>query len=222
MIYGHDEHAGKLALRSDDEPARFLKEQDKRLGWLLDQIGDLTIRLTPEPFRALAMSIIGQQLSVKAAAAIQKRVLALVPAFTPESLLALGESQLREAGLSRAKVVSIHDLAAKTERGEIHLGRLHEMEDEEIIAMLTRVKGIGRWTAEMFLLFSLGRMDVLSAGDLGLQRAVQWLYQLEERPDKKMMEQQGQKWSPYRSVASFYLWESLNRGWDKEVLSSCP
>jgi DNA-3-methyladenine glycosylase II len=220
MIYGHFGQTSELVLRLDDEPVRVVRGRDERMAWLTDRIGDLTIRLTPDPFQALAMSIIGQQLSVKAASAIQQRVIKLVPAFTPESLLDLDASQLREAGLSRAKVVSIHDLSAKTVSGEIELDKLHLMDDEAIISMVTRVKGIGRWTAEMFLLFSLGRLDVLSAGDLGLQKAFKWLYALDERPDKAWLEKYGERWSPYRSVASFYLWESLNRGLDKEVKGS--
>ncbi len=211
MIYGHTGDA-RLVFRPDDAPASALRQADERLGWLIEQLGELSVRLTPDPFQALAMSIIGQQLSVKAAAAIQKRVLQLAPAFTPEALLALDAETLRGAGLSRAKAASIHDLSAKTLGRELDLERLSGMEDEEIVAMVTSVKGIGRWTADMFLLFSLGRPDVLAAGDLGLQRAAKWLYGMEDRPDKKYLEQHAHKWPPYRSAASFYLWEAINRG----------
>jgi len=222
MIYGHFGKTGELALRLDDAPVRAVMEKDEHLARLIGRIGDLTIRLTPDPFCALAMAIIGQQLSLKAAAAIQRRVLALAPSFAPEELLKVEEERLREAGLSRAKVASIRDLCVKVLSGEVALDGLREMDDEAVIAMVTRVKGIGRWTAEMFLLFSLGRPDVFSAADLGLQRAVQRLYRLSERPDKAQMELYGKRWAPYRSVASFYLWESLKRNWDHEVDDACP
>ncbi|WP_276351380.1 DNA-3-methyladenine glycosylase family protein [Cohnella caldifontis] len=193
-----------------------MKQADERMGWLIDRVGELTIRLTADPFESLAMSIVGQQLSVKAAAVIRGRVRALVPAIAPEALLALDEETLRGAGLSRAKVASIRDLSAKALSRELDLERLDGMENEEIIRMVSAVRGIGRWTAEMFLLFSLGRPDVLSVGDFGLQRAAKWLYAMEERPDKKYLEQHAHKWTPYRSAASFYLWESINRDIIKE------
>ncbi|MBW5448149.1 DNA-3-methyladenine glycosylase 2 family protein [Cohnella sp. CFH 77786] len=202
----------ELVFRMDSPEIAALSARDDRLAWLIGRVGELTIKLNPDPFESLALSIVGQQLSVKAAAVIKGRVRQLAPEFTPEALLALDADTLRGAGLSRAKVVSIRDLSARTLCRELDLDRLESMENEEIIQMVSAVKGIGRWTAEMFLMFCLGRPDVLSVGDFGLQRSCKWLYGMEERPDKKYLEQHGHKWSPYRSAASFYLWEAINRG----------
>lgn len=202
----------ELVFRLDGPEVAALRLADERMGWLIDRVGELKIRLTADPFESLAMSIVGQQLSVKAAAVIRKRVRELVPELTPEAVLTLDEETLRSAGLSRAKAASLHDLSRKTISRELDLEALDGMDDEQIVRMVTCVKGIGRWTAEMFLMFSLGRPDVLSVGDFGLQRATKWLYRMEDRPDKKYLEQHAPKWSPYRSAASFYLWESINRG----------
>jgi DNA-3-methyladenine glycosylase II len=202
----------ELVFRLDGPEVAALRQADERMGWLIDRVGELKIRLTADPFESLAMSIVGQQLSVKAAAVIRKRVRDLVPELTPEAVLALDEEALRGAGLSRAKAASLHDLSRKAIGRELDLEALDEMDDEQIVRMVTCVKGIGRWTAEMFLLFSLGRPDVLSVGDFGLQRATKWLYGMADRPDKKYLEQHAPKWSPYRSAASCYLWESINRG----------
>lgn len=201
----------ELVFQRDGEALTWLCARDARMAWLIDQIGTLTVRLEPDPFRSLVGSIVGQQLSVKAAATIRKRVWQLLPAMEPEALLALDADTLRGAGVSRAKAASLHDLAAKAVSGELQLDKLAEMDNEEIVANLTVVKGIGRWTAEMFLMFSLGRPDVLSVGDLGLQRSARWLYGMEARADKRYLEQHAHNWSPYRSASSFYLWEAINR-----------
>jgi DNA-3-methyladenine glycosylase II len=206
----------ELVFRKDGPEAIALRQADERLGWLIERVGELTIPLNPHPFQSLALSVVGQQLSVKAAAVIRDRVRQLAPDFTPEALLALDGDTLRAAGLSWAKVASIHDLSARTLNQELDLERLDEMDNEDIIKMVSAVRGIGRWTAEMFLMFSLGRPDVLSVGDFGLQRSARWLYAMEERPDKKYLEQHGHKWAPYRSAASFYLWEAINRDIIKE------
>jgi DNA-3-methyladenine glycosylase II len=201
-----------LTFRLDGAELQTLRKADERLAWLIDRVGELTIALNADPFQSLALSIVGQQLSVKAAATIKERVKALAPEFTPEALLAIDADTLRAAGLSYAKGASIHDLSAKALGGELDLARLDEMDNEDIIRMVSAVKGIGRWTAEMFLMFSLGRPDVLSVGDFGLQRSAKWLFAMEDRPDKKYLEQHAHKWAPYRSAASFYLWEAINRG----------
>jgi DNA-3-methyladenine glycosylase II len=202
----------QLTFSLDGIEMQTLRQADDRLAWLIDRVGELTIVLNPDPFQSLALSIVGQQLSVKAASTIRERVRALAPEFTPEALLAIDADTLRAAGLSRAKSASIHDLSSKALSRELDLDRLEEMDNEEIIRMASAVKGIGRWTAEMFLMFSLGRPDVLSVGDFGLQRSTKWLYGMEDRPDKKYLEQHGHKWEPYRSAASFYLWEAINQG----------
>jgi DNA-3-methyladenine glycosylase II len=158
---------------------------------------------------ALVASIVSQQLSGKAAATIFERVVALVPdraLLTPASLAALGDAQLRGAGLSRQKVRYLRDLCARIDEGSLVLHRLDALPDEGVIEQLTSVKGIGRWTAEMFLMFRLHRPDVLPVGDLGIVAAVQKLYGLRKRPDAKRLRRIGDTWRPHRSVACWYLW----------------
>lgn len=131
---------------------------------------------------------------------------------TPQALLDAAEEDLRAAGLSGAKVTYVKDFSLRVLSGELDMSALVQQEDGDVVAALTRVKGIGKWTAEMFLLFSLGRSDVWAVRDLGLRNAVKWLYGLDELPGDGEMEQFGEKWRPYRSVASLYLWEAINRG----------
>jgi len=189
-----------------------LNSADPQLAGLIDLIGEFTMPLRTDYFASLVRSIIGQQLSVKAAATIWKRTLQACGEMRPETILALDEEKLRAAGFSMSKITYVRDLAGRVLSGELDLERLSEMPDDEIIGALTKVKGIGVWTAQMFLIFSLGRPDVLSTADLGLRRALGWLYQLDETPGAKDFEQYGEKWQPYRTTASLYLWEAINRG----------
>jgi DNA-3-methyladenine glycosylase II len=154
-----------------------------------------------QPFQALVTAIISQQLSFKAAATIKNRVLDIVPSFTPEGFLAVTPEALRGAGLSGAKVRYILELAARASDGRIDFDVLLKQSDAEAMATLVALPGIGKWTAEMFLMFSLNRPDILSLGDVALQRAARLLY-----GEGVSLEQIGQAWSPYRSVASWYLW----------------
>jgi DNA-3-methyladenine glycosylase II len=167
-----------------------------------------------EYFITLIESITSQQLAVKAADTIFGRFLDLFPDRlpTPERILKLSDEKLRGVGLSRAKTNYIKDLAQKIYDGELELAKLTEMSDEEVIAELTKVKGIGRWTAEMFLIFALGREDIFSAGDLGLINAIKKLYGIEKptvASAKADLEKLTEKWKPYRSFASRLLWKSL-------------
>lgn len=189
-----------------------LTATDPLLGELIDLIGELTLPLRDDYFASLVRSIIGQQLSVKVATTIWNRIVQACGEMKPEMILAFDEDKLRAAGVSRPKIIYVKDLAGKVSSGEVNLARLPEMTDDEVIRTLTIIKGIGVWTAQMFLIFSLGRPDVLSIADLGLRRAVQWLYHLDEMPGAKDLEQYGEKWRPYRSAASLYLWEAINRG----------
>ncbi|CAM2923470.1 DNA-3-methyladenine glycosylase 2 family protein [Paenibacillus sediminis] len=202
-----------LSLTLNDPRVVTLCKQDSRLGELIHCIGDLTTQLRTNYFDSLISSIIGQQLSVKAAATIRRRVIEAVPEFTPDTIYNTEDKVFRSAGVSLSKISYMKDLCLKVMQGEIHLEQLHLLEDEEVIKALTTVKGIGKWTAEMFLIFSLGRMNVLSFGDAGLQRAAQWLYELEERKDRKYLEQCAHKWEPYCTAASLYLWEAINQGY---------
>lgn len=204
---------GQFTLTKECDAIASLKSTDPLVGELIDLIGELTLPLKSDYFASLARSIIGQQLSVKAATTIWNRTVQACGEMKPEIILALDEDKLRTAGVSRQKVTYVKDLAGKVSSGEVNLARLPEIADDEVIRTLTIIKGIGVWTAQMFLIFSLGRPDILSTADLGLRRAVQWLYHLDEMPGAKDLEQYGEKWRPYRSVASLYLWEAINRGY---------
>lgn len=163
-------------------------------------------------FQMLVRAIVFQQLSTKAATTIHGRLTALMPASrpTPSTLAALTEPQLRAAGISRQKAGYLRDLCAQVSCGAVALDALDAMSDEEVIASLTRVKGIGRWTAEMFLIFRLLRPDVLPVGDLGIVTAVKKAYALRKTPTPERLRRIGEVWRPYRSVACWYLWRSLD------------
>jgi DNA-3-methyladenine glycosylase II len=164
-----------------------------------------------DPFSALVRTIVGQQLSTKAAATIHGRLIALMPAgiATPQAIAALGDAQLRQVGLSRQKSAYLRDLAAKSASGELHLDSLSEMTDEQVIEAITKVKGLGRWSAEMFLMFRLRRPDVLPVDDLGIVNAIYRLYKLRKKPSADRIRKMGETWRPYRTVACYYLWRSL-------------
>ena len=158
-------------------------------------------------FETLVLLVVEQQLSLASAAAIMGRVREAVAPFTPETLLGLGEDRLRSLGLSRAKAGYCRALARAFVDGDLKPARLARLDDEAAIAELIRVKGIGRWTAEIYLLSALGRLDVLPAGDLALQAAAQHLYGLDERPAPGALREIGENWRPYRSVAARILWQ---------------
>jgi DNA-3-methyladenine glycosylase II len=163
-----------------------------------------------EPFPALVRTITSQQISTKAAATIHGRLVALMPrGVTPRAMLALTDEQLRAAGLSRQKTAYLRDLAAKVESGELPGHTLHELADDEVIEAIVKVKGLGRWSAEMFLMFRLHRPDVLPVDDLGIVNAMQRLYGLRKRPKADRMRKIAEPWRPYRTVACWYLWRSL-------------
>ena len=197
-----------------------LAKADPKMGALIERIGelDLETRLArraeerpADAYGALLRAIVGQQLSTKAARTIYLRVLDLFGGTTPSpaQLLEASEEDLRGAGLSGRKVEYIRDLARHVLAGELELDRLEELDDEAAIEENVAVRGLGRWTAEMFLMFHLGRPDVLSGGDLGIRKAVRVEYGLEEMPPPQRVLEIGEAWRPHRSLASLYLWESL-------------
>jgi DNA-3-methyladenine glycosylase II len=199
---------------------RKLAAADPTMGALIERVGkiDIETRLRrrseerpADAYGALLRAIVGQQLSTKAAGTIYGRVVDLFGGRTPspEELLEAEEADLRAAGLSGRKVEYIRDLAAHVLAGELELDRLDELSDEDAIAEIVAVRGLGVWTAEMFLLFHLERPDVLSGGDLGIRKAVQIEYGLEEMPAPARVLEIGEPWRPHRSLASLYLWESL-------------
>jgi DNA-3-methyladenine glycosylase II len=163
------------------------------------------------PFGALVRAVAYQQLAGRAAAAIHGRVRALVPGpLTPEALLALPEEALRGAGLSRAKTASVLDLAARAAEGQLALARLNRLPDDEIVARLSEVRGIGRWTAEMFLLFELRRLDVWPTGDLGVREGWRLAHGLEAQPSPAELALHGEALRPVRSVAAWYCWQAVH------------
>jgi DNA-3-methyladenine glycosylase II len=197
-----------------------LAASDPTMAALIERIGkiDLATRLARrkeerpnDAYGALLRAIVGQQLSTKAARTIYGRILDLFDGGTPspEQLLEAGESDLRAAGLSGRKVEYVRDLASHVIEGELELDRLDRLDDAEVIEEIVAVRGLGLWTAEMFLMFHLERPDVLSGGDLGIRKAVQIEYELEEMPTPTKVLEIGEPWRPHRSLASLYLWESL-------------
>ena len=194
-----------------------LARTDPVMATLVERLGELSLetrrrrRPPVDAYGMLLRSVIGQQLSVKAAATIYGRVLDIFGGTTPPpgDLLEIAPERLREAGLSGRKVEYVRDLASHVVSGELELDRLGELEDEEVIAEITAVRGFGVWSAQMFLMFFLERPDVLPTGDLGIRRAVQVEYGLGELPDPAQLTEIAEPWRPRRTLACVYLWESL-------------
>ena len=186
--------------------------KDRKLVKVIDDVGQYKITLVKNPYESLVEAIITQQLSGKAADSISKRFREIYGRFPkPADVVKTPHSKLRAAGLSGMKASYIKDLSRKIEKKELRIGALKNMTDDDVIEQLTRVRGIGRWTAEMFLIFSLGRLDVLPVGDLGLRKGVQRLYSLSELPEKDEIENIAEGWRPYRTVATWYIWKSLSQ-----------
>lgn len=175
-------------------------------------IGDIKLSQSTNPFVDLVESITSQQLSVKAGATIFERLKKLFSKgrITPDGVLSLTDQQIRDVGISWSKVKYIKAIAHAVKSGSVAFESFPNLSDEEVIASLTTIHGVGRWTAEMFLMFSLGRADVFSYGDLGLRRGLQKLYGLKKEPTRKQMEKIVKKWAPYRTYAARILWNSLD------------
>ena len=196
-----------------------LQKSDPVMKRLLKQVGPFTARAHPDRFETLVNSIVSQQISTSAAktirsrlkSAVEQRSLQIEPAtrFSPASLLTFDIDELRELGVSRQKAVYLLDLADKVNSKTVNLQGMGRRSDDEIIAELTQVKGIGRWTAQMFLMFCLARLDVLPADDLGIKNAVRLNYELIELPTVAKIESIAENWRPYATVACWYLWRSL-------------
>ena len=190
-----------------------LRRTDPALARIIDEIGpcEMSPRTEGSHFDALVRAIVYQQLSGKAAATIHGRFQGLYGnrAPTPEEVLATDDERLRSVGLSRQKIASIKDLASKVASGEVEIDKLDAMPDDEVIQSLIRVRGIGRWSAQMFLMFRLGRPNVLPDLDLGVQRGIQHAYELPKLPTPKDVLRIGERWAPFASVASWYMWRLL-------------
>jgi DNA-3-methyladenine glycosylase II len=193
---------------------RILIRRDPVLAAIIKRYGPCGIKTGRESdiFCGLVEAIVSQQLSTRAAATIYGRLRALMPdggSPTPDALLPLSDEALRGVGLSRQKLGYMRDLSRKVLDGSVNTDRLTGMSDDEIVTELTKIKGIGRWTAEMILIFRLARPDILPVGDLGIVKAIQKAYGLRKTPDAARMHKIAEAWRPYRSVASWYLWASL-------------
>ena len=206
-----------LAYRLGVSAQAELASSDPVIAGLISEFGDLSVearrrrRPPVDAYGMLLRSVIGQQLSVKAAATIYDRVLELFGGRTPapEELLEIEPQRLRDVGLSWRKVEYVRDLAEHVVSGELELDRLDELSDEQIVAEITAIRGFGPWSAQMFLIFFCERPDVLPTGDLGIRRAAQRAYELDEMPTEAELEEIAEPWRPHRSLASLYLWESL-------------
>jgi DNA-3-methyladenine glycosylase II len=207
-------HTQGLTPEGYERARRTLMRRDPVLGAAIKRIGScgMADRQRKDHLSALVGSIVSQQLSTKAAATIFGRFTGLFPDHHiphATAIDAIDDATLRSVGLSGQKVSYLRDLSARIAAGTLNLDELDSLPDEVVIERLTAVKGFGRWTAEMFLMFRLHRPDILPVGDLGIQNAIQRLYRLRKRPTPKRMMQLGEVWKPYRSVASWYLWQTL-------------
>jgi DNA-3-methyladenine glycosylase II len=196
---------------------RALMRADKVLRQVMEEQGPIHPEIDrrgsrPDPWEALARAIVGQQLSTRAAASIWTKLLDIFGGSmpTPEQFLRRRRATLLKAGLSNAKVEYLRDLATRVKDGRLDLGRLKDLSDEDVCAELVEVKGIGRWSAEMFLIFHLGRHDVVSAGDLGIRRAIQIAYGMDDLPGPEEIDRIAEPWRPHRTLAGLYLWRSLD------------
>lgn len=187
---------------------RTLSRRDPLLRPLLKAVGPCTLRTNPDGFGTLVRSIVSQMISTKAALVISGRLERELGGLTPEAILAVGEEKLRTCGLSRSKTTGLRDLAGRVKTGLLPLHALPDLPDAEVISLLTPVHGIGVWTAEMFLIFCLGRLDVLPVDDFGLRAGVRDVYGLPGLPGRADLRARGEAWRPYRTVATWYLWKS--------------
>jgi len=188
-----------------------LKKSDPILAAIIERIGPFRMQYGEPTFHTLAESILYQQLNGKAAETIFNRFTALAgDPLTPQGILKLSDAQMRGVGLSRQKTAYLRDLSEKTKAGLLEFERMTDMSEDEVIAHLTQVKGIGVWTAQMFLMFSLHRPDILPTGDYGVQAAIKKHYKKRKWPKPAVMEKIAKPWVPYRSIACWYLWKSLD------------
>ena len=194
-----------------DESVVELRKKDSHLGKLIEIIGDLEIETRPDFFKSLVRSIIGQQVSVQSAEAVYHRLKKLTNnELTVEKLSLMTVEDFQGVGLSARKIKYIQDLIHHISRGELDLNELKNLDNQTVIKTLTNVKGIGKWTAEMFLIFSLGRMDVLAIDDIGLQRGAKWLYQVDKSERRSILIEKEPIWYPHLTIAACYLWEIVH------------
>lgn len=204
-------HKSRTHKASHALATRHLRNADPVLGALIERIGPCRMQFGEPTFHSLAESILYQQLNGKAAATIFDRFTALAgDPVTPGGILKLTDAEMRGVGLSRQKTAYLRDLSEKTAAGLLEFERMAEMTEGEVIAHLTQVKGVGVWTAHMFLMFTLRRPDILPVGDYGVQAAIKKHYKKRKWPKPAVMEKIARPWAPYRSIACWYLWKSLD------------
>lgn len=199
----------------DKNEIETLKRKDPKMAMLIDSVGDINREYIPDPFIALVNSIVFQQLAYKSAISIWNRFEGFIGEITPENILNTRTEDLRNCGLSKTKIRYIRNIAEATLNNQIDFNDFNRLSDEDIIELLTKIKGVGVWTAEMFLIFSLNRKNVMSYKDLGLRKGLQWLYSMKEEPTEKQFEKFKNRFSPYNTLASFYLWEITIRNYFK-------
>lgn len=190
-----------------------LRRNDPVMRGIIQSVGPFTAKTHRNRFKSLAKAIVSQQISGKAAKTIWGRLEERIgpEEMTAATILSCSEEELREVGVSRQKALYLHDLATWIDTERLDLSQLSRKSDEEVIKELTQVKGIGRWTAQMFLIFTLARLDILPIDDLGIRSAIEQAYQLPELPSGNEMELIAEPWRPYASIASWYLWQSLDQ-----------
>jgi len=190
---------------------RALLRRDPILAAVIRRVGACGLERRGEPYAGLLRSILFQQLAGAAALSIERRVLAHFGGRypKPEALLAASDDELRSLGLSRQKIAAMRNVATAFAAGTVRSRALYRLDDDTVVTQLTAIKGIGEWTAHMLLMFNLGRLDVLPVGDYGMRKGVQLLYRLNDLPNRTTLTEIGERWRPYRSVASWYVWRSM-------------
>lgn len=208
----------KFTLKNSN--VKYLASTDEKLAFLLEKIGDADILLEKEGFRRIVKYIVGQQISDKARETIWQRLCNLCKTVSPKDIIRMKDNNLQQIGLSGRKVEYIKNLASSVVDGSIDFEKFKDLSNSEIIEALTAVKGIGKWTAEMYLIFSMGRLNVLSKGDGTLRRSLQWMYELNALPTSKEVSILFEKWTGYETIVSAYFWKSIALGLQKESFDS--
>lgn len=211
---------GTIVIDRHDNAVKELGESDPQMNKLIEIVGNVTVSTRPDFFKSLVRSIVGQQISVQAASTIFGRLETLFEnRLEPAAILEVSDEQLWTTGLSRQKIKYLRDLTAKAYDNTINFNQMDDMDNTSAIKLLTSIKGIGKWTAEMFLIFSLGRMNVLAVDDIGIQRGAKWLYEVDKSERRRVLLDKKPVWDPHLTIASFYLWEVVHLGFDKKYQS---